>query len=443
MVLQRNTTVTLWGWADACEKVNIKTSWLKGLVKVEADKEGNWRINVKTTDSKAPQIIKIQGKTSKIVLNNVLFGEVWLCSGQSNMEMPVKGYTNQPVNGSHEAILNSANNNIRLFTVNRNASLIPVDDVSGEWLIANQKSVQDFSAVGYFFGKKLNTLLDIPIGLIHTSWGASKVEAWMDEETLAEFKKIEPVKEIPKEFPQHAPALLYNGMLHPLQNYAIKGVVWYQGESNIAKADEYLKLFPAMVEQWRNQWKQGKLPFYYVQIAPFKYWGDDPVYLREAQLKCMSFIENSGMVVTLDIGDCEFIHPPEKCIVGDRLAYWALVKDYNFEGLACSGPLYKKFEITRDGKINLFFDDCPNGLASFGRQLTGFEIAGEDKIFHPATATINENRTVAVFSEKVEKPVAVRYCFIHCPQGTLFNIEGLPASPFRTDDWKEATRAAE
>lgn len=437
MVLQRNATVALWGWANAGEKVSIKASWLKDLLKVEAGKEGIWRINVKTTECKEPQTIEIQSKTSKIVLENVLFGEVWLCAGQSNMEMPVRGYNNQPVNGSNEAILNSTNNNIRLFTVKRNASLIPVEDVSGEWLIAGPQSVKNFSAAGYFFGKKINDILNIPVGLISVVWGASKIEAWMDEETLAEFKEIEIVKEIPKGFPQHSPALLYNGMIHPIQRYALKGFIWYQGESNIKNADEYLKLFPAMVNQWRIQWQQGKLPFYYVQIAPFKYWGDNPVYLREAQLNCMALIENSGMAVTLDIGDCEFIHAPEKRIIGERLAYWALAKDYGFEGISYSGPIYKEFKITEEGKIRVSFDYCPNGLASLGMPLTGFEIAGEDKVFYPASASINEDRTVTVSSEKVAKPVAVRYCFIHCPTGTLFNIEGLPASPFRTDDWYE------
>jgi sialate O-acetylesterase len=437
MVLQRNTTINLWGWADANEKISIEASWMNQVLNIEADDKGGWSIHVQTTNSKEPQIIKIVSESSNIILENILFGEVWLCSGQSNMEMPVKGYNNQPVNGSLEAIINAANSNIRLFTVKKNASLIPLEDVAGEWLFANPQSVKDFSAVGYFFGKKLNALLDIPIGLIHTSWGASKVEAWMDEETISEFGKIEIAKEIPEKYPQHSPVLLYNGMLHPLQNYSIKGVVWYQGESNITNADEYLRLFPAMVKQWRNQWQQGKLPFYYVQIAPFKYWGNNPVYLREAQLKCIQLIENSGMVVTLDIGDCEFIHPPEKRIIGDRLAYWALLKDYGFEGIACSGPVYKKFEITQDGKINLFFDNCPNGLSSFGVPLSGFEIAGNDKIFHRAAATINENRTVTVFSEEVANPVAARYAFIHCPVGTLFNIEGLPASSFRTDDWDE------
>ncbi len=437
MVLQRNTTINLWGWADANEKITIEASWLEQVLYVEADDKGNWSVQVKTTSCKKPQTIKLESEATKILLENVLFGEVWLCSGQSNMEMPVKGYTNQPVNGSQEAILNSTNDHIRLFTVKRNASLIPLDDVSGEWLVANPQSVNDFSAAGYFFGKKLNALLDIPIGLIHTSWGASKVEAWMDEETLSEFKETEIAKEIPKEYPQHSPALLYKGMLHPLQHYSVKGVVWYQGESNITKADEYLKLFPAMIKQWRDQWQQEKLPFYFVQIAPFKYWGDNPVYLREAQLKCMQSIENTGMVVTLDIGDCDYIHPPEKRIVGDRLAYWALAKDYGFEGIAYSGPVYKDFKITQDGKINLFFDYCPNGLSAFGMALSGFEIAGNDKIFHPATATINENKTVTVFSEEVANPVAARYAFIHCPAGTLFNTEGLPASPFRTDNWDE------
>jgi len=435
MVLQQKTMASVWGTDKPNTKITVKGSWKESST-TKTDKDGKWKVKLNTPEAGGPYSLSING-SNKVVLENVLIGEVWICAGQSNMEMPVKGYNNQPVNGSNEAILNSKKSNIRLFTIGRNASLVPVDDVSGEWFVANPQTVKDFSAVGYFFGKKINTLLNVPVGLISIVWGASRVEAWMDEETLSEFKKIEIVKEIPKEFPQHSPTLLYNGMIHPLQGYAVKGFVWYQGESNITKADEYLKLFPAMVEQWRNQWQQGKLPFYYVQIAPFKYWGDNPVYLREAQLKSMQKIENSGMVVTMDIGDCEFIHPPEKRIVGERLAYWALSKDYNFEGIAFSGPVYKKLEITEDGKINLFFENCPNGLASFGMPLTGFEIAGEDKIFHSATAAISENGTLSVFSEKVAKPVAVRYGFIHCPKGTLFNIEGLPASPFRTDDWQD------
>lgn len=435
MVLQQKSMASVWGTDEPNTNISIKGNWNESAT-TKTDKNGKWKVKVKTPEAGGPYSLTIEGSDT-LVLENVLIGEIWICAGQSNMEMPLKGYNNQPVNGSNEAILNSTNSNIRLFTVERNASLTPVEDVSGEWLIANPQTAKDFSAVGYFYGRKINSLLNVPVGLISIVWGASRVEAWMDQETLSEFDDIEIANEIPGEYPQHSPALLYNGMIHPLQSYSAKGFIWYQGESNITEAYQYLKLFPAMIKQWRNQWQQGKLPFYFVQIAPFKYWGNNPVYLREAQLKSMQLVEKTGMVVTLDIGDCDFIHPPEKRIVGERLAYWALSKDYNFKGIACSGPVYKEFEITKEGKINLYFDECPNGLSSFGMPLSGFEIAGEDKVFYPAIAEINENRTVTVFSDKVINPVAARYAFIPCPTGTLFNIEGLPASPFRTDDWQD------
>ncbi|MDF1548972.1 MAG: sialate O-acetylesterase [Bacteroidales bacterium] len=435
MVLQQKTMASVWGTDKPNTSITITGSWDESAT-TKTDKAGKWKVKLKTPEAGGPYFLTIEG-SNKVVLKNVLIGEVWICAGQSNMEMPLKGYNNQPVNGSNEAILNATNSNIRLFTIERNPSLVPAEDVSGKWLVSNPQNAKDFSAVGYFFGEKINSLLNVPVGLISIVWGASRVETWMDEETLSEFKEIEIPKEIPKEYPQHSPTLLYNGMIHPLQGYSTKGFIWYQGESNITKANQYVKLFPAMINQWRNQWQQGTLPFYYVQIAPFKYWGNTPVYLREAQLKCLPLIQKAGMVVTMDIGDCDFIHPPEKRVIGERLALWALAKDYNFEGIAYSGPLYKKFEITEDGKIDIYFDYCPLGLTSYGLPITGFEIAGEDKVFYPATATINENRTVTVFSEKVAKPLAVRYGFIPCPKGTLFNVEGLPASPFRTDEWKE------
>ena len=436
MVLQQETMASVWGTDKPNTAITVTGSWNESAA-ATTDNNGKWKVKIQTPGAGGPYSLTIEGSNT-LVLKNVLMGEVWICAGQSNMEMPLKGYNNQPVNGSNEAILNAANSNIRLFTIERNASLTPLEDVQGEWFMADPQTAKDFSAVGYFYGRKINDLLDVPVGLISIVWGASRVESWMDEETLSEFEEIEIAEEIPDKFPQHSPALLYNGMIHPIQGYAAKGFIWYQGESNITKPDQYLQLFPAMIAQWRKQWQQGKLPFYFVQIAPFKYWGNNPVYLREAQLKSMQMVENTGMVVTVDIGDCDFIHPPEKRIVGERLAYWALAKDYNFEGIACSGPIYKAFKITTDGKIDLSFDACPNGLSSFGMPLSGFEIAGEDKVFYPATATINENRTVTVFSEKVTNPVAVRYCFIPCPEGTLFNTEGLPASPFRTDDRDDA-----
>ncbi|WP_242094489.1 sialate O-acetylesterase [Aestuariivivens sediminicola] len=433
MVLQQKEMVSIWGTDHPNTAITVVGSWNESAT-TTADANGKWKVKLKTTEAGGPYTLTVQG-SSEVVFNDILMGDVWICSGQSNMEMPLKGFRSQPVTGSNEAILNSTNNKIRLFTVKRNPSLVPVDTVSGAWLKSHPLTSKEFSAVAYFFGRKLNDVLDIPIGLIGVSWGGSSIETWMDKETLSQYKTVDLAEAIP-DSPQRAHTLLYNGMIHPIQDYTNKGFLWYQGESNRMNSDDYLDLFPAMIRQWRTQWGQENLPFYYVQIAPFGYRGKNAAYIREAQLKAMNAVKHVGMAVTLDIGDCQYIHPPEKRVVGERLAYWALAKDYGMDGIAYSGPVYEKMEKTDDGKINLFFSYSDNGLISFDKALAGFTIAGEDRIFYPATAIVNRTGAVTVSSEMVPNPVAVRYAFESCPEATLFNIEGLPASSFRTDDWE-------
>ena len=430
MVLQQKSMASVWGKDKPLQAITVTGNWSTSIT-TQTDKDGKWQVKIKTPEAGGPYTLTIKGST-EIVLKNVLIGEVWLCSGQSNMEMPLKGFKDQPVNGSEEAIANAANFNIRLFTVGRQVSLTPKDDVSGSWMVANPETVKDFSAVAYFFGKKIHEATKVPIGLINSSYGASTVEAWMDEQTLSGIKKIELAKEVPKESPQRSPTLLYNGMLYPLQGYSIKGFIWYQGEGNRVNADEYYSLFSAMIKQWRTQWKQGDLPFYFVQIAPYNYTNGKISIVREAQLKTMQNVKNTGMAVTLDIGKCDFIHPLEKQIVGERLAYWALAKTYGIDGISYSGPVFRNMKNSREGKVTLYFDYSRNGLTTFGKALSGFEVAGEDNIFHPATAEIKDGKTVVVYSDSVKNPNAVRYAFGNCPEGTLFNEEGLPASPFST-----------
>ncbi|WP_242155644.1 sialate O-acetylesterase [Aestuariivivens sediminis] len=434
MVLQQQEMVSIWGTDQPHTTIRVAGSWNESA-STTTDNKGKWKVKLQTPEAGGPYSVSIEG-SNKVVFTDVLIGEVWLCSGQSNMEMPVKGFQSQPVIGSHEAILNSTNDQIRLFTVARHPSLTPVENISGAWLKSNPVNSRDFSAVGYFFGRKINQLLNIPIGIIHTSWGSSNVETWMDEETLSEFKNVEIPNEIPKDKPQKYDTLLFNGMLYPLQDYTLKGFLWYQGEAN-RNSSNYASLFAAMIQQWRNQWSRGDLPFYFVQIAPYGYKGKNAGFVREEQLKTLKLVQNAGMAVTLDIGDCKYIHPPEKRLVGERLAYWALAKDYGIKGISYSGPIYERMEKTDNGEINLYFSECNDGLISFGKKLEGFVIAGKDKVFYPATAIVNRNGTVTVFSEKVPDPVAVRYAFESCPEATLFNIEGLPASPFRTDDWED------
>ncbi len=449
MVLQRNTTVKLWGWADANEKITIKTSWLKKTMNIQADTEGNWSIDAQTTNSKEPQIITIKSKTSDITLDNILFGEVWLCSGQSNMEMPMKGYTGQPIFGGAAAIAKSNNQNLRLFSVTKRiGSKTPLKDIEkyySPWQQATPENVMKFSAVAYFYGQQLQEILDVPVGLILSSWGGSSVQAWMSNEALSKYQTIDLSDKDINVKPNTIPTALYNSMINPLIPYTIKGAIWYQGEANVEQATKYKELFPAMVEDWRKRWGIGNFPFYYVQIAPFTYSGNETTsnnknsaFIREAQLQCLDLIPNSGIAITMDIGSENSIHPPKKKEVADRLLYNALHKTYDFKTIDFESPTYDSMEV-KNGGLMLKFKNEENGVYSHNG-LEGFEIAGNDKVFYPANAKIVDRKKVFVSSDKVLNPVAVRYCWNNWVTGTLYNTNLLPASSFRTDDWKDATK---
>lgn len=449
MVLQRNTTVKLWGWAGANEKLIIKTSWLKEAITVQADADGNWMIDAKTTNSKEPQTIAIKSKTSDILLENIVFGEVWLCSGQSNMEMSFKGYVGQPIYRGSDAVAKSNNPNLRLFNVTKySGSKTPLKDVEKytAWQKASPENVADFSAVAYFYGSQLQEILDVPVGIIHSSWSGSCVEAWISPEIMSSFQKVD-LKDVDISIkPKEIPTVLYNSMINPLIPYTIKGMLWYQGESNKGEPEKYTKLFPAMVQDWRNRWGIGNFPIYYTQIAPYSYEGNgflsadkNSAFIREAQYQCLNLIPNSGIAITLDIGTKDFIHPPKKKEVADRLLYNALNQTYNYKTIEYAGPTFDTME-AKDGGLNLKFKNAANGVYAYD-SLEGFEIAGEDKIFYKATAKILDRKTVLVSSEKVPNPIAVRYGWDNWVVGTLFNTNLLPASSFRTDNWTDAQRA--
>ena len=314
----------------------------------------------------------------------------------------MRGNTNQPIIGSNEAILNANHPRIRLFTAERQYSENPMDDVVGEWQPATPSSVKNFSAVGWFFAEKIEKLVDVPVGIIASAWGGSNVESWMDAETLASYDHLSFREATANQPERRTPSLMYNGMLHPFLGYGIRGVIWYQGESNRARPGEYLELFPAMIRSWREQWGIGAFPFYYAQIAPKSWDGGNSARLREAQLDAMNALPNLGMAVTLDIGECDQIHPAEKRVVADRLAYWALARDYGFDAIGYSSPVYREMEVSEDGKVVLRFDHAPRGLTSFDQELDGFEIAGEDRVFHKARAVIAPREvTLSVWSEAV------------------------------------------
>jgi sialate O-acetylesterase len=369
-----------------------------------------------------------------------MIGEVWVCSGQSNMEMPVKGYRNQPVLGSNEYIATSSNNQIRLITVPRVTSLTLLDDFQGAWKTCDPENVADFSATAYFFGLMLNKALNVPVGLICTAWGGTRIEPWISE---AGFKNFDWVKLPDKNSPPQGnlspqtPTVLFNAMIKPIAGYGIRGAIWYQGEANRNEPAQYQKLMPGLADNWRSEWGIGEFPMYYVQIAPFDYGpgGLNSAFLREAQLKAASDGKNMGMACIMDTGEKDIIHPANKKVAGDRLAYLALVKTYGKKGFACDGPVLKEMKV-EGNQVKLTFDNAVNGLTSFGKQLSCFEVAGTNKRFYPAEAFIT-GAGITLFSPSVNEPVAVRYAFKDFIIGDLFNNEGLPASSFRTDDWEQ------
>lgn len=431
MVLQQQSTVSIWGTSDKKQqKVTVGTFWNNKKYSVLTDEAGRWRVKVETPAYGGPYSIEASDG-DPVRIDNVLIGEVWLCSGQSNMDMRVSGRYNEPVLGSLDAIVTSDNPEIRMFTVGSKMTSEPLTDCEGHWQEASSETVPEFTAAGYFFARKLNQVLHVPVGIIHASYGGSRVEAWMSKEGVASYKDSPDV---------HNASILYNGMLSPVVGYGMRGCLWYQGEANVDAPDLYTKLFPSLVEDWRRRWEVGEFPFYYAQITPFNYnkgegKGQNSVYLREAQSKCLKLIPSSGMIVLTDIGDSRTIHPMEKEAVGNRFAYLALGRTYGKKGFPVTGPLYKSLQ-TEDNQIIVSFDETGKGLTTFHQPMDGFEIAGEDKVFHPAKASLGKDaQTVIVSSPQVGRPIAVRYAFKDYTKGCLYNMSGLPASSFRTDNW--------
>ena len=438
MVLQRNTTIKLWGWATPGEKITIKTSWITNKIKVTTPENGRWEVSLKTTLSKEPQTIQFKSKESKINLDTILFGEVWLCSGQSNMRMPLKGYTGQPTLDGNSEIATSKNINLRLFSITENGSPTPLDTLSNykKWDSANPETVKDFSAIAYFYGKNLQEILDVPVGLIMTSWGGTRIQPWMSKEAITPYLDVNKIKKDTTEKYKRIPSAIYNAMIHPITSYTIKGALWYQGETNRDEPKVYQQLFPEMVKDWRKQWNIGDFPFYYVQIAPNKYIDkSNSQYLREVQLKALDLIPNSGMAVLSDIGSDATIHPPRKKEVAERLLFNALNKTYGMKEVDCRGPVYKSMK-EKDGALLLNFDNAETGIFSPETELSYFEIAGEDKVFYPAKAEIIAHKQLKVSSMEVKVPVAVRYGWSNWFVGKLYDNNMLPASSFRTDNWE-------
>ena len=445
MVLQQESHVNIWGKAKKNQELIIYTSWSGKIVRTIVKDDGSWEVKIKTPSAGGPYNIQVACDGETKTINNVLIGEVWLASGQSNMEMTLSGNNREPVNGSLDAIANSNNTKIRFFNVKVKVSEERINDIDGEWLEANFKNTPNFSAVAYSFAKYLNQVLDIPFGIINSPKDGSVAEAWISPDVL---KKITTNKELSyyAKQPHNNPSVLFNGMINAIIPFTIKGVIWYQGEGNSGRYQNYMKLMNGLIKNWRDEWGLGDFPFYFVQLAPNGSLGQgngtSQAFLREAQLRTMLSVENTGMAVTLDIGSTITNHPPEKLLIGKRLAYWALAKNYGFNGLPHSGPVYESMKV-KNNKVYVNFKFAKNGVTSYGKPLSGFEIAGEDKIFYSADALIDphwsagwENRSVLTLSNKnVPNPLYIRYGWKNYIEGALYNVEGLPASSFRSYDF--------
>lgn len=429
MVLQQNTKVKLWGWCSPAEKIIISTSWDTTTYETNGDNGARWLIEINTPKAGGPYSIKIKAN-NEILIEDVLIGEVWVCSGQSNMEW--SGDQNLPQSKAESP--NATNTGIRFFYVAKSTSEAPQNDLSGKWVVCNPEDMLHFSAVGYFFGKQLNAKTKFPIGLINSNWGGTPAEVWTPKEIVESDQLLKSASDKLGELAwwPNKPGLIYNAMIYPIVNYKIAGAIWYQGESNVGTHYGYQNLLTSMISSWRKSWGND-FPFYFVQIAPYSY-GDDHIngaLLREAQTKASSY-PNTGMVVISDlVDDVKNIHPVEKIKVSDRLANLALAETYGVKGLNYKNPSYKSHAIEK-GKIRISFDNVPTGLATKGGEATEFYIAGSDLKFLPAKVKI-EGNTVVVSNKEVKDPFAVRFGFTNTSIPNLFSSEGLPVNLFRTD----------
>ena len=425
MVLQRNADVKFWGWGSPFEEVVVHTGWDNKEYKLKPNNQSYWEVTLKTPGAGGPYTINFKGE-NKVALNNVMLGEVWLCSGQSNMEWtPALGIDNA------EAEIAKANYpNIRFFTAPKLASEHPQMNVPGHWEACTPQSMRNFSAVAYYFAQHLQEdLKGVPIGMINSSWAGSPAEPWIPKEYVAAHPVLSTAaaKVAPVSFTPTEPGRTFNAMIKPLVGYKIAGVLWYQGESNSTSA-VYDKTLEGLIRAWRGEWKDD-FPFYYVQIAPYNYGGDiyQGAVLRDAQRKVLQAVPQTGMVVVGDISPTDDIHPKNKKTVGQRLANLALTSRYNVNKGIVNGPLYKDFTIDKS-KVTINFENA-KGLHFKGKTSTQFEIAGEDGIFHPAEAKLIKE-TVVLSSKLVKNPLMVRYCWHNTAQPDLFNSAGLPASTF-------------
>ena len=442
MVLQQQTVVRLWGWAKPGVSVTAKPSWDDSVSRTQAGADGKWLLTVETPEADYTSHSLVISDGEEVTLQNILVGEVWFCSGQSNMEMPLAGFDNCPVEGANEAIATASEwKGIRMATIEKNGQFEPVDSCRGSWRVSCPAYAPRFGATAFFFARMMNWVLDVPVGIINCSWGGSTVEGWLPEEIVSQYPDIDLERDIRKEEPHDwwhylSPTLMYNGMVRPLQNYTVKGFLWYQGESNVGKHDTYGELGKTRVELVRKEWRRGELTFYVVELAHYgSVGGLASAFLRGAQHEAERRIPNSGVVCTNDLVEpyeAWNVHPKDKRSVGERLAYLALAKTYGLKGIKADSPTFRKMRVEGSEAI-LEFDHAEGGFSRV-KDLEGFEMAGADRVFHRARAEVKGN-CIHVVCGEIARPVAVRYAFRDYLPGNVSDLRGLPLVPFRTDRW--------
>ncbi len=432
MVLQQNSYAAVWGWGEPGTEIKVTGSWNNDTVKTRITNHSFWSVKLKTPSAGGPYTINIRNN-EEVTLKNVMIGEVWICSGQSNMEWS----PDHNLMNAAEEIRNAGYPDIRLFHVKKVASETSQDNCFARWEECSPSTVHSFSSVGFFFSRHLHQNLNIPIGIIEVAWGGTPAEVWVKAGLVESDPLLKSCADRLKVYDSwpNKPGVAYNAMILPLVPFNIAGAIWYQGESNANSPESYRKLMGTLIENWRNDFAK-EFPFYYVQIAPYAYGRESrAAIIREMQMQTMNDVSGTGMVVVSDlVDDIKNIHPANKQDVGKRLANWALGETYGVKGVVYRHPFYESMKLEKS-KIRIAFSDVPNGLVMKGDELKHFEIAGADKVFVPANAKIDGN-TVIVWVKGIKTPEAVRFSFSNDAIGNLFSMEGLPVAPFRTDNWE-------
>lgn len=441
MVLQQNCLIKIWGASSLKKNVTVRTSWTNNVFSASCKPDGTFEISIFTPKGSFEKhnISISDGKA--LTLNNILVGEVWFCAGQSNMAMTFSGYWNQPiVNAKEETEKAKEENGIRMFNVEKTASYAMISPAKGKWLVSNTKNLAAFSAVGYFYALQIQKTLNVPIGIINSSYGGSTIEGWLNTSTVQKYTDYPVNTTIPDSLSSSRPCVMFQGMVRPYRNYQIKGFVWYQGESNVGRSASYAQKLQDLAYLWRFTFENPALPFYVVEIAPYTY--DDitePAKIREAAFKSTKELENAGIVCTNDLvpyTEATCIHPPIKQPIGERLGNLSLLQTYLFDTIRAQSPSYEHVELKSDSII-LFFHDTYEGLQHVGL-ISGFELSNATHEFHPVDATLGtDKKTIVIPIEKGTDFYSVRYCFKNYQIGNIKNSVGLPLFPFRTDDWMD------